>query len=798
MPPPVPPQPPIQTLVQLLHGGQFDLLARQAEECSRRWPKAGPVWHLLGLAHLSAGRPEQALRPLGQAAKLMPGEADIHEHLAIACMQSGRPGEALPAFERCLAIAPGHLGALINAASLANDLGRYPAAEKFARKALAIAAGQAEAAFNLGRALRGQGKVAEAREVLQAVAAQTRGNAVAQNDVGLHLLELGAEGPAETCFRQALALAPGHALAHANLAKLLVRRGESANALAALRRAVELDPGVAAIHANLGGLLNTLRQYQEAEAACRRALAITPRLPAALANLGSALLLQRRFPEAEAILQEALKAEPANGDALTNLGNLLLERKRYAEAEGYFRRIGDDRGYALSQAFHCASHLCDWRRRRDDLVALRLLLGRDDTYVAPFGVLTIPGEDAPLLQRQAGALAARNQLAHFLARPPLVSPESRPARERLRIGYLSADFHDHATMHLLAGVLERHDRQRFAIHLYSYGPAADDRYRQLAEKNCEQFLDLRSLSDDDAAARIAADGIDILVDLKGFTQDSRLAITALRPAPVVVSWLGYPGTLGHEKLADFIIGDPVVTPPEDADQFSERLALMPHCYQPNDRNRPVGPSPGRRAAGLPDDAFVFCNFNQSYKINPDVFDIWCRILADVPGSVLWLLESVPEAHGNLRQEAARRGIAGERLIFAPRLPQAEHLGRLTLADLAIDTDPYASHTTGSDALWAGVPLLARRGNTFASRVASSLLHAANMPELVCETWEEYCVKAVALGRNPEELAAVRAKLAAERLTTPLFDTAAFTVDLERLYSRIWHHSATDRSPLLPD
>jgi predicted O-linked N-acetylglucosamine transferase (SPINDLY family) len=288
-----------------------------------------------------------------------------------------------------------------------------------------------------------------------------------------------------------------------------------------------------------------------------------------------------------------------------------------------------------------------------------------------------------------------------------------------------------------------------------------------------------------AAQQILDDGIDILVDLKGYTTNARLEILALRPAPVQATWLGYAGTLGHPRLADYLIGDPIVTPLQDKDNYGEALALMPNCYQPNDDKRDIGARPSRTGAGLPARGFVFCSFNQSYKFTPEMFDLWCRLLAAVPGSVLWLLETIEAGAANLRREAHARGIAPERLVFAPRRTQAEHLARLQLADLALDTFPYTSHTTASDALWAGVPLVARQGQTFASRASGSILHAAGLPDLVTQSGADFYRLALELATSPARLARVRSSLAANRVSCALFDTKRFTRDLERLFRRMW-------------
>lgn len=789
--------PPIQALVNLLQTGQFQLLIKQAKECAGRWPSSAPVWHLLGLGHLSAGCPADAIAPLSKATRLRPDDQQIHEHLGVALMQCGKSREALRVFENLALVSSDSPTACINASSLANDLGDWNAAEKHCLRALDMDPNSAEATFNLARSQRGNGKTDEAIASFIRTAELAINAPVAQNDIGLQLMDIGAIEEAEICLRRAIQLAPEHALGYVNLGKLLGIKGQINAAIEALNKAINLDPSLAEALSNLGGLMNTQNHFAQCESICRRALSINPKLFEAKINLSNALIGQRLFDEAETYLREVLRDRPKHLDAMTNLANLLLDTKRHSEAELYYRQISNDHGFARAQAFQCAAHRCDWRHRESDIRAIRELLEKDDSYLGAFGLLAIPGDDAPWLQRRAGRLAALREASAGLSMPPMVSPSSHPNRNTLRIGYISADFHDHATMHLLAGVLQSHDRERFGIHLYSLGQDSDDGYRAIAKKHCDKFVDARGLSDNEAAQTIADDGIDILVDLKGFTAGMRLGICARRPAPIIVSWLGYPGTLGHERLADYIIGDAIVTPHSSAGDFSETLALMPHCYQPNDCNRQIAPPVTRSEVGLPNEAFVFCSFNQSYKILPEVFDSWCRILAAVPESILWLLEQGDDAASNLRGSARLHGINPDRLIFAPRRPLDQHLARLQLADLALDTYPYGSHTTGSDALWVGVPLLARSGNTFASRVSASLLSAVGMPELITHNWDDYEKHAITLAKDSAGLAAVRKKLIAHRETAPLFDTLRFTRDWERLLLKIWsQHSQGIRQAIV--
>jgi predicted O-linked N-acetylglucosamine transferase (SPINDLY family) len=744
-------QPPIPQLVQLLQSGRFQELVAQAASGSTRWPKSGPVWHLLGLAYMNLGQFELAVAPLAQAVKLIPKDPSILDQLATAQMQAGDKEAAYRSFERCLAVTPDNLGVLINAASLANDMRRFAAAERHASTALRRAPGQAEALFNRGRALQGLGRNVDAITTFRSALAGAANLPIAQNDIGLCLAQLGANAEADACFR----------------------------------RAIALQPDFSAPYANLASLLNAQRQFADAEAASHAAIRLDPSLAVAYSNLGNALFGQRRKAEAETAYRQALKLQPDLSDALNNLGNLLQEGKRFDEARDCYRQLSDHDPEALLHAYHCANHLCDWSQRETDEAALRAAVRKGDADLWPFILLMIDGPDAPSLLLQAARQTANRHYATQLAMPPLVDRTTRYHHDRLRIGYISADFHNHATMYLVGGVLAAHDKSRFAIHLYSYGPDSQDRCRKLAIKSADVFRNLNQMSDAEAAAQIVADEIDILVDLNGYTQDNRLGISALRPAPIIISWLGYTGSLGNERLADYIIGDAIATPPEHADRYSGTILRMPHSYQPNDNTLEIGARPTHSEVGLPEDDFVFCCFNQSYKISPTMFDLWCRLLASVPHSVLWLQKPNALAVTNLQREAVSRGIDAKRLIFADPVPLAEHLGRLQLADLALDTAPYGSHTTGSNALWAGVPLLTQPGETFASRVAASLLHAVGLSELVARDGPDFLRIGTKLATGESALAALKRSLVERKKTAPLFDTNQFTHDLESIFVRLY-------------
>jgi predicted O-linked N-acetylglucosamine transferase (SPINDLY family) len=436
------------------------------------------------------------------------------------------------------------------------------------------------------------------------------------------------------------------------------------------------------------------------------------------------------------------------------------------------------------RSFVRTRRMCEW----DDFSARQVfararLADGAAAAMPPFVLLSEPGVTAGE-QQQCSEAWMRDRLAGVAEeRARLAFAFSRSARAKIRLAYLSNDFQEHATALLLIETLEAHDRSLFEVHLYSYGADDGGALRKRIVGAVDRFTDIGPLSDSAAARAIHADGIDILIDLKGYTQNSRTSILAFRPAPIQVNYLGYPGTLGPE-LCDYIITDAFVTPAASAENYSECFAELPNSYQPRGRGREIGPAPSRASVGLPEAGFVFCCFNQAFKFTPDVFDVWCRLLDSVPGSVLWLLAS-REAEGNLRNEALQRGIGAHRLVFAPDAGQDDHLARLQLADLVLDTAPYGAHTTASDALWAGVPMVTRPGPTFPSRVAGSLLHAVGLPELIVEDEDDYFGLAFALAADPDQLELVRRKLAGKHHDAPLFDVLTYTGHLEGLFRAMW-------------
>ncbi|MEK8029261.1 tetratricopeptide repeat protein [Ideonella sp. DXS29W] len=577
--------------------------------------------------------------------------------------------------------------------------------------------------------------------------------------------------------------------------------GDFAGAIDSYRSSLALVPAQSAAWSSLGQALAAQGRAGEAEAAWREGRAQVAD-PAGLLNLlASAAQRRGALVEAEQLFQQSLSHERC-APTEYNLANLYNDAARSADAIAHYRAaLALDPHYSLAQTslLRALQAACDFAGAREATaqVIATVDAGGEDPLagpthpVFPFAYLALPASRAQ--QRRCAQQWVARQYAAPLARAPQMTwPPAAPRNDaRLRIGYLSSDLHAHATAYLMAEVFERHDRRRVEVFAYSCGPNDGSAMRARLERSVDHFIECASLGLEDLAHRIRADGIDILVDLKGYTRDTRSGVLALRPAPVQVNFLGYPGTLGAD-FADYVIGDPIVTPLAHAADYDERIAQLPHCYQPNDRQRAVGACPSRAEAGLPvsvpghEDGppVVLACFNYSYKITEAVFDRWCQVLRRAPNTVLWLLRSNPLAEDNLRREMRERGLDPARLFFAPEKPLAEHLGRLQLADLMLDTEPYNAHTTCSDALWVGVPVLTRTGDTFASRVATSLLHAAGVPELATASAEAYVDLAVALAQDPARLQALKQRLAAQRLSVPLFDSAAWTRDLEHLYERM--------------
>jgi predicted O-linked N-acetylglucosamine transferase (SPINDLY family) len=741
-------------------------------------PRDGIALEHLGLAHLMLGRFADAEHMLRRAAALPGAPPSVGMRLGAAILHQGRAGEAIAELARALQRAPDSIDCHLNLGRAHAELGDTASARRHFETVLRLDPGHADAMFNLGVLALGDGNLDEAGSWFKRTLAAHPQHADAIVNLGIVLERQGRIEDAAASFRRALEIDPGHAVARSNLGHVLAAQGRHEEAREQYLAAVELAPGHATAREGLASVCRALGRIGEAVAHLREATRLEPQNSAAIAALAEALFQSGELAEAIELAQRAITIAPEAAPPYSVLAQAHFVRGELDLAIETLRsgcaRTGSDSLLGML-ALH-QRQVCDWEGWRAAWERLAPRLAESADLGTPFSLLYEPttAQQQLAYARRWAALQFRTGASSSGAAAP------RPAGPRLRVGYLSSDFHAHATAYLLAEVLELHDRSRFEIYAYSYGPDDASPMRARLTAACEHFVDIRWEPDDVAARRIRGDAIDILVDLKGYTMGARTTLPARRLAPVQVQWLGYPGTMGADFI-DHVIADPFVIPPGQEGVYSENVLRLPHCYQPNDRQRPVGMPLSRAEYGLPPEGFVFCCFTQGYKVAPEVFTCWMRLLAAVPGSVLWMLEDNRWAVRNLKAHARERGIAPERLLFAPRLPLAEHLARYRAADLSLDTFPYTAHTTASDALWAGCPLVALCGETFAARVSGSILAACGLPELITHTLEDYESLALRLARDSAYMEEVRAKLAEARASAPLFDAEGFTRALERLY-----------------
>lgn len=599
-------------------------------------------------------------------------------------------------------------------------------------------------------------------------------------------------------FRKAVELNEGMAQAWFNGGNTLCAMNRTEDAIAWFRRAVALQPDFLEAHYNLAKASKTMGQQQEACFHYQTALQINPNMPETHNNLGTLFLASGSLEQALACFQQAMNLSADYREAIFNCGLTLDRMGRAGEAIKYARScmpLDPKNGEALVLLVSLLQQTCDWQELRQveaqlDRLTERQLVDGFKTAESPFLNFT------RCTDARRNLAISRSWSRHLTTRHPLHRPRfyfknDRNPLRRLNIGYLSERFRNAATGHLAAGIFGRHDRERFNVFAYSWGQDDGSYYRRKIESDVDHFIDIHHMSDFEAAERIHSDGIDILVDMMGWMRGNRMAIAAQRPAPIQVSYLGYPGTTGAPFI-NYFLADRVVIPPEHLQFYSEKVIWLPHCYQANDPQTPISTEVHtRRQYGLPEQGFVFCSFNTDYKIEPTAFTAWMRILESVPDSVLWLLVRAPEARHNLCRTAENLGISSKRLVFASPLPKANHMARLKLADLALDTFTVNGHTTSSDALMAGVPVVTCIGQHFASRVAASILQAAGLDQLVANNVTDYEDLAVNLARNRPRLMQLKKLLIKNKWTHPLFDIDNYVTNLETVFQQIWQQYVDD-------
>ncbi|HTS21166.1 MAG TPA: tetratricopeptide repeat protein [Casimicrobiaceae bacterium] len=603
---------------------------------------------------------------------------------------------------------------------------------------------------------------------------------------------LGRSADALASFDRALVIRPRYVDALNNRGGALRDLQRFDEAIESFDRALAISPNFAVAHYNRGAALSALKRHEEALASYDRALALERNFAEALNNRGGALAALARHEEALASYDRALALRPAYAEALQNRGAALAHFGRYESAAEVLARaleLNPDLPFARGTLLHARMHCCDWRTWEDDTKQVLADVRAGRLACEPFMFLAV--SDSPGDQLRCSETWLREHC------PPVAGAAwsgTRYRHERIRLAYVSSDFGAHPASYLMAGLFEQHDRQRFETIAISLGADDGSAIAARTRKAFDRFIDARALSDRDIVGLMRGLEIDIAVDRNGYTSNARPRIFAQRPAPIQVNYLGYPGTTAAPYM-DYLIADETIVPREEQGFYAERIAYLPDTYWVNDSGRRIAEAtPSRAEAGLPDRGFVFCCFNNPYKINPPLFDLWMRLLGQVEGSVLWLLKPNPIGERNLRGEAAKRGVDPSRLVFAPRMPPEEHLARHRLADLFVDTLPYNAHTTACDALWAGLPVLTCIGTSFPGRVASSVLRAVGLPQSITGSLAQYESEALALARDPDRLRELRQALARNRTTTPLFDTDRFRRHIEAAYTAMWERHQRGEPP----
>ena len=772
---------------RLGHHKDGEKLVRQAVRLN---PQSADAQSNRGNILRELGEFEEALASYDRAVALKPDYANAHNGRAIALMELGRGEEALASYGRALELAPNNPGTVYNRALALARMGRNEEALADYDRALAMAPDHLNVHIDRGNALTQLRRIDDALAAYEKVLVREPAFAPAHYNRGLALVRAGRFGEAITSFDRALAAEPEFAAALDARGNALMSLSRVAEALESFERASKADPRSAPIRNNRGHALMKLRRHAEALETFDRAIQLDPKFAGALNNRGNVLMALGRTDEALKSFDKAIAADPDALDTLANRAAAAMTVQRYDTAIADYEKVvarEPDYPYAPGNLLFSKLQNCDWSSFDELTAKVREGIRVGKRAALPFTAVAISSNPVEQLK------AAQTWLADV--RLPTGTPAIRKhEHHKIRLGYLSADFHDHPVSALMAELFERHDRSKFEVEAFAFGPDDGSAMRARLRKGFDAFHDVRMLDDAAVAKRIGELQIDIAIDLMGFTENCRPGILSQRAAPVQALYLGFPATTGSDFI-DYIIADKNVLPETQQANFSECVAYLPDSFMIGDATRHIGAMPSRTDAGLPERGLVFCCFNSRYKITPPVFDIWMRLLKAVDGSVLWLSGGNPASMDNLLREAQARGVSPERLVFARRVEKlSDHLARHRLADLFLDTLPYNAHSTANDALWADLPVLTCTGETFASRVAASLLRAAGLPVPVTNSLADYEALALKLARDPAALKAIKDKLAANRMATPLFDSDRFRKNIEAAYEQMWQRHLCGEKP----
>lgn len=779
-----------------------------------------------GLDFLDARDWRNAETRFRNAFKLRPASPSILANLSLALVRQNQFAEAGDIARRAIAVDADNVASYLVLLECCVQAGQFDEALTVCEKILGLEPGLADAHFSKGFVLGRLERHDQAVASYEAAIALRPELAAAHLNRSISLRRLRRYAQARAACDAALRLEPRSTAAHLSAANIDFETRQFDAALASYCRALDLDPAAADAWVGYANSLGKLRRYDEALAALDKALALQVDDANAWLGLGNVRSEMARHDEALSAFNRALTIDPKRAEAWLGIGNVLFDLARYAEASEAFGKaaalqpdfaeawlgrgsmhlhmreheaaiaaydtalaLQPDLPDAAGSRLYARMYICDWDNLDSERAEMIAALRRGERVSPPFMMLALSSSGDDQLR------CAKTHAAHIAlaAGQPLWRGE-RYRHDRIVVAYLSADFREHPVAHLLAGVFEQHDRSRFETVAISFGVDDGSATRHRVQRAFSRFIDVRGQGDAAVARLLRESEIDIAIDLMGHTLESRAGILAARPAPIQINYLGYPGAAGADFI-DYTLADRFVVPQGHECFYREKIIRLPHCFQANDSQRPAaGNPPSRPAAGLPETGFVFCAFSNTYKITPDVFDVWVRLLKNIDGSVLWLLAESPATERNLLREAASRGIDRQRIVFAGRVGYGDYLARYRLADILLDTLPFNAGTTASDALWSGLPIVTCAGEPFAARMAGSLLEAVGLPELITHSLDNYESLALRLAREPQWLAALKARLEAGRETCPLFDTRTFTRHLEAGYAAAWQRYQRGEAP----
>ena len=748
----------IQQAFGYIQNGNFDASEQLLKNVIQQKPNDFNANNLLGVIYIEKGMPDECISHLKKALKIEPNNASANYNMANALMLKEQHSQALPFHTKATQFNPNDYWTNTNHGISLFKLNQLEKAKSLFQKAVDLNPEIPGGWLNLANCLKALGQSSEAL----------------------------------SNYERALTLDPQYIEAWFNVGVILFELKRHEDALSAYSQAITLKPEYYEAWSNAGTNLEKLNRYNDALTCFDKALSLSTQVPEDLVNKANVLRKLKRFEEALEYCNLALEKTSKSPEFLSNKGLLLFDLKRYDEAIPAYQKafeLNPNIPYLLSYLIHTKMLVNDWQQLEHEIDTLIKRVSLKDRVADPLQLLAVSG--SPSLQLQGARIWVNDKYPENES----LGKINKTSHNKIRIGYFSADFRNHPVSFLTAELYEVHDRNRFEIYAFSLQTALpNDEMRKRLAISCDHFIDVENKSDLEIAVLSRELEIDIAIDLGGHTGDAKTGIFSYRSAPIQVNYLGYPGTMGAGYM-DYIIADRTLIPETNRNDYSEKIIYLKDCFQVNDRKRYISDKEMyREEHNLPESGFIYCSFSNNFKITPQTFNSWMSILSQTDYSFLWLLSGSGSIQTNLQQEAKKCGIDPARLIFADRLPQSEYLARYQLADLFLDTLPFNAGTTASDALWAGLPVLTLIGQSFAGRMAASLLNAIELPELITYTEAEYEALAIELARNPEKLKVIKEKLANNRLTTPLFNTPLFTRNLELAYAQIYQRYQADLPP----